>query len=106
MLDIPKEIKETLKSIGLDRTQSQVCILLLKNNMLGIQDMVKELVLPRSSIQLACEQLLERGVLKVSLSGKRRSFYIEHPRAIKEYVEYASRQIAPLNKREANRVLC
>lgn len=93
MLEIPQEIRQTLSEIGLDRTQTQVVMLLLKKNMLGIQDITNELKLPRSSVQLACEQLLERGVLKVAASGKRRSFYIEHPKAIKNYLSYEENSI-------------
>lgn len=93
MLDIPQEIKQTLASIGLDRTQTQVCVLLLRKNMLGIQDITNELKLPRSSVQLACEQLLERGVLKVSTNGKRRIFYIEHPKSIKNYLVFEENKI-------------
>ncbi len=93
MLEISQEIKQTLKDIGLDRAETQVCILLLKKNMLGIADITNELKLPRSSIHLACEHLLERGVLKVSVSGKRRNFYIEHPKAIKNYLSFEENQI-------------
>lgn len=94
MLEIPQEIRKTLADIGLDRTETQVCMLLLKTNMLGIQDITNDLKLPRSSVHLACENLLARGVLKVSVSGKRRSFYIEHPKAIKNYLSYEENQIA------------
>ncbi len=94
MLNIPQEIRQTLSEIGLDRTQTQVVMLLLKKNMSGIQDITNELALPRSSVQLACKQLLERGVLKVVASGKRRNFYIEHPRSIKNYLSYEENQIA------------
>ncbi len=93
MLEITQEIKDTLKEVGLDRTETQVCILLLKKNMLGIQDITDELKLPRSSVHLACEHLLERGVLKISTSGKRRNFYIEHPKAIKNYLIFEENQI-------------
>ncbi len=94
MLEIPQEIRETLAEIGLDRTQTQVCMLLLKKNMMGIQDITNELKLPRSSVQLACEGLLERGVLKISASGKRRHFYIEHPKALKNYLSFEENKIA------------
>lgn len=93
MLEIPQEIKQTLKDIGLDRTESQVCVLLLKKNMLSIAEITSELKLPRSSVQLACEHLLERGVLKVSISGKRRNFYIEHPKAINNYISFEENKL-------------
>lgn len=69
-------------------------MLLLKKNMLGVQDMTNELKLPRSSVQLACEQLLARGVLRVLVTGKRRSFYIEHPKAINNYLSFEENTIA------------
>jgi predicted DNA-binding transcriptional regulator len=93
MLEIPQEIKKTLGDIGLDRTESQVYILLLKKGLLGIQDITNELKLPRSSVHLACENLLSRGVLQVSITGKRRSFYIEHPKHIENFVHYQENQI-------------
>ncbi len=93
MIEIPQEIKKTLKDIGLDRTESQVYILLLKKNLLGIQDITDELKLPRSSVHLACESLLDRGVLKVSVSGKRRSFYVEQPKDIQQFIEYKEKEV-------------
>ncbi len=94
MLDIPKEIKESLTSIGLDRTEMQVYLLLLQKNMLSVQDITDELKLPRSSVHLACESLLARSVAQVSISGKRRNFYVEHPKAIKNYVFYEENQVS------------
>jgi predicted DNA-binding transcriptional regulator len=93
MLEIPKDIKEALHNIGLDRTETQVCTLLLKKNMLAIHDITTELALPRSSVHLACENLLTRGVLKVMAHGKRRIFYIEHPKAIKNYLSFEENEI-------------
>lgn len=93
MLEIPQEIKQTFKDIGLDRAESQVCMLLLNKNMLGIAEITNELKLPRSSVHLACEHLLERGVLKVSTTGKRRNFYIEHPKAIKNFLSFEENKI-------------
>jgi hypothetical protein len=61
--------------------------------MLGIADITDELKLPRSSVHLACEHLLERGVIRVSVSGKRRNFYIEHPKAIKNYILFEENQL-------------
>lgn len=93
MLDIPQEIKKTLSEAGLDRTQIQVFYLLLQKNMQSIQEITNALSLPRSSVHLACETLLERGVLKVAPSGKRRDFYIENPKDIERFIEYTESQI-------------
>lgn len=93
MIEIPQEIKNSLAQAGLDRAQIQVFYLLLQKNMQSIQEITNNLKLPRSSVQLACETLLERGVLKVSPSGKRRDFYIENPKDIQKFVEYNENQI-------------
>jgi sugar-specific transcriptional regulator TrmB len=94
MIEIPQEIKEVLCEIGLDRTEMQVCLSLFKKNMMNIQDIAKGIGLPRSSVHLACENLIARGVLKVIVNGKRRVFYIEHPKAIKRYISYEENKLA------------
>ncbi|MFA6920084.1 MAG: helix-turn-helix domain-containing protein [Candidatus Paceibacterota bacterium] len=93
MIEIPQEIKKTLNEIGLDRTESQVYVLLLKKGLLSIQEITKELSLPRSSVHLACEGLLARGVAKVSMSNKRRSFYIEQPKDIEKFLIYEENEL-------------
>lgn len=93
MLDIPKDIKETLANIGLDRAEQQVYILLLKRGVLSIAEITKELALPRSSVQLACETMLERGVVKVVATGKRRSFYVEHPNDVESFITYEENEL-------------
>jgi sugar-specific transcriptional regulator TrmB len=94
MIEISQEIRDVLREIGLDRTEMQVCLFLFKNNMLSIQDIAKGIGLPRSSVHLACENLLARGVLKILVNGKRRIFYIEHPKAIKSYISYEENKLA------------
>ena len=93
MIEISQEIRETLREIGLDRTEQQVYVLLLKKGLLGIADMTKELKLPRSSVHLACENLLVRGVLRLSAMGKRRAFYIENPKNIENFVVYEENKL-------------
>jgi predicted DNA-binding transcriptional regulator len=86
MLEIPAQIKDALRSIGLDRTETQIYVLLLKKNLLSVAEITKELKLPRSSVHLACENLLKNGVVKVTVTGKRRSFYIDNPKAAENYI--------------------
>ena len=86
MIEIPNQIKESLRNLGLDRTETQVYVLLLRKNLLGVAEITKELKLPRYSVHLACENLQKSGVLKVSITGKRRSFYVESPKAAENYV--------------------
>ncbi len=87
MLEIPQEIKQVFTQIGLDRAESQVYIALLKKNFLSIQELTNEVKLPRSSVHLACENLLAKGVLRVSKTGKRRDFYIENPKNIESFIQ-------------------
>jgi len=94
MIEISQEIKKVLSDIGLDRTESQVYILLLKKGLLNIQDIAKELALPRSSVHLACESLLVKGVAKVSMSGKRRNFYVEQPKDIEKFLAHQENELA------------
>ncbi len=88
MLEIPQEINKTLREIGLDRTETQVYFLLLKNVSMGIQEITDILKLPRSSVNLACKNLEKRNVLKTSFSGKRVSFYLEKPSDINNYINF------------------
>lgn len=93
MLEIPQDIRKTLSEIGLDRTESQVYILLLSRGLLSIQEITNELKLPRSSVQLACENMLSKGVFKVSVTGKRRNFYIENPKQIENFIAFQENEI-------------
>ncbi len=104
MLEIPQEIKKTLTEIGLDRTEIQVYFLLLKKNLLSIQEITNELKLPRSSVHLACESMLNTGVMKISTSGKRRLFYIEGPKAITNFLENKESELQK-NKLTLNSIL-
>lgn len=94
MLEIPTEIRKTLNNIGLDRAEQQVYMMLLNKNMLAISDLTREVRLPRSSIHLACENLLAKGVIKVLISGKRRNFYIENPKDIRQFIEHKEKEVA------------
>lgn len=94
MIEIPQEIKKVLKEIGLDRTESQVYIILVKKGLLSIQDITNELKLPRSSVHLACEDLVNKGVIKITNTGKRRTFYIEHPKDIENFLLQQEKNIS------------
>lgn len=104
MLDIPKEINETLKTIGLDRAESQVYFSLLKRGIMGIQEITDEIKLPRSSVHLACENLFKKNVLKMSVVGKRRGFYVEKPKDIENYIKYEE-NIINRNKSSINAII-
>lgn len=88
MLEIPREIQGALANIGLDRTEQQICLQLLGSGLMSIQELSATLNLPRSSVHLATESLLSRGVLKVQVTGKRRSFYISEPKDLGAFLAY------------------
>jgi predicted transcriptional regulator len=88
MLEIPQEIKKTLQNIGLDTAEQQVVFYLFKQGLSAIADIASGVKLPRSTIHLAVENLLERKVLGVTILGKRRMLYIEKPEKLKKFVEY------------------
>lgn len=88
MIEIPKDIKTTLKTIGLDMAEQQVIFYLFKSGLSTIADIASGVKLPRSTIHVATENLLERKVLGVTKLGKRRMMYIENPEKIKNFVEY------------------
>ncbi len=88
MLEIPQEIKKTLRDIGLDSAEQQVIFYLFKQGLSNIADIASGVKLPRSTVHLAVEQLLERKVLAVTILGKRRMVYIEKPEKLKKFVEY------------------
>lgn len=93
MIEIQQEIKSVLSQVGLDRTESQVYVLLLQNGLMSIKEITKELKLPRSSVHLACENLMSKGVIKVSISGKRRNFYLENPKDIEKFISYKENEL-------------
>lgn len=88
MLEIPQNIRKTLKKVGLDLAEQQVVFYLFKNGLSNIADIATGTTLPRSTIHLAVEHLLEKNVLGTTLLGKRRMVYIEKPERIKKFIEY------------------
>lgn len=93
MIEIPQNIKQVLKEINLDFAEQQVYMSLLEKNLVSIAEIATLTKIPRSSIHLACENLLTRGVIKVSVSGKRRLFYLEHPDHLKNYVTFEENKL-------------
>lgn len=88
MKQLSQEFKSSLRKAGLDRTQVEVFSSLLGAGLLSIQDLAKSVGLPRSSVHLATEELIERGVVLVHKQGKRRLFYIDTPERIRSLVEF------------------
>ena len=92
MIEIPQEIRNILKDIGLDMAEQQIVFYLFKNGLSNIADIASGVKLPRSTIHLAVEHLIETNVLGTTILGKRRMIYIEKPERIKKFVEYEQLQ--------------
>ena len=88
MIEVPQKTKQSLKNIGLDTAQIQVVFFLFKSGIAAIADIAAGVGLPRSTVHLAVESLIDRGVLGVAASGKRRRVYIENPEKIRKFVEF------------------
>ena len=88
MLEIPQKIKDSLKFIGLDFAEQQAVFYLFQHGLSTIADIALGTKLPRSTIHLAVENLIERGVLGTTASGKRRMIYIENPEKIRKFIEH------------------
>lgn len=88
MIEIPQKVKQSLKGIGFDTAQIQVVFFLFKTGISTIADIAAGVDLPRSTIHLGVESLIERGVLGVVLSGKRRTVYIENPEKMRKFLEH------------------
>lgn len=87
MIEIPQGIKKTLKNIGLDTAEQQVIFHLFKNGVSKIADISYDVKLPRTTIHLAVENLINKKVLGVTIIGKRRMVYIEKPEKIHKIIE-------------------
>jgi predicted transcriptional regulator len=93
MIHISQNIKKTLKESDFSLAEQQVIVLLIQKKLLTIQEITQELKLPRSSVQLACESLLETGVCKVEKKGTRRLFYIEHPKDVRNFLTFSEKKL-------------
>ena len=93
MLEISQEIKKTLKDIGFDTAEQQVIFFLFKNGLSSIADISLGVKLPRSTIHLAVENLIEKNVLSTTMLGKRRMVHIEKPEKIRKFIEAEQNQI-------------
>lgn len=88
MKEITQSTKEMLKQIGFDRAEICTFCSLLGKGLSSVQDIAKDCKLPRSSIHLAVESLLRRGVVSVSKYGKRRLFFLESPDRVLQFLNY------------------
>jgi len=88
MKQLSQDFKSSLRKTGLDRTQVEVFSALLGAGLLSIQDLAKKVKLPRSSVHLAVENLVEKGVTLVHMQGKRRLFYIDTPNRIRSIIDF------------------
>lgn len=88
MIEIPQNIKQILREIGLDMAQTQTVFYLFQNGLSSIASIATGTKLPRSTIHLAVEELIERGVLGTTTSGKRRMIYIENPEKVRKFIEH------------------
>ena len=101
MIEIPQDIRKTLKDIGLDSAEQQIVFYLFKNGLSNIADIALGVKFPRSTVHLAVEHLIEKNVLAVTILGKRRMVYIEKPERIRKFVEYDQ---AEANKKMINKM--
>lgn len=93
MIHIPQNLKKVFQDTDFSLAEQQVIMLLIQKKILTIQEITKELKLPRSSVQLACENLLESGVCKVEKKNNRRLFYIEHPKDIQNFLVFSEKKL-------------
>ncbi len=94
MIEIPQGIRQTLKDIGLDSAQQQVVFYLFKHGVSSIADIALGVTLPRSTVHLAVDHLLQRQVLASTTLGKRRMVYIEKPERIRKVVEQEQLEVS------------
>lgn len=88
MKQIPQELKASLRKAGLDRTQVEIIVALSGAEPLSIHDVAQVVHLPRSSVHLAIEELVEKGAVLVQKQGKRRFFYIDSPLRLRQIISY------------------
>ncbi len=93
MLQISQEITQKLKAVGFDTAEQQVIFHLFQNGSSSVANIAKNVKLPRSTIHLAVENLLQQGVIQTSQSGKRRVIYIEKPEKIRKIIEHKQEEI-------------
>jgi predicted transcriptional regulator len=88
MIEIPQVIKQSLREVGFDMAETQTIFHLFNCGLSTVADIAASTKLPRSTVHLAVENLIERGVLGTTLSGKRRMVYLENPEKLRKFVEY------------------
>ncbi len=94
MIEIPKKIKQSLKFIGFDMAHQQTIMYLFQHGLSSTADIASGVKLPRTTIHLAIQELLQKQVIGVSRSGKRKIFYIENPEKLKRFIDYEQIELA------------
>lgn len=93
MINISQEITKKLKKVGFDSAEQQVIFYLFENGSKSIAEIAKHVKLPRSTIHLAVEHLIEKGVINTETSGKRRVVFIEKPEKIRRIIDIEQRRV-------------
>ncbi len=88
-----QELAKKLISSGMSQAEAQVYVVLLAQPSMIIQEVVKAVGLPRSTVVLALDKLTRTGVVEQYTYGKRRSFVIRSVEAIERYIVEEERKV-------------
>ena len=78
-MQIKNDLKTSLKNLGLTPAEAEVYLFLLNGGVASAQEITKAIKLPRSTIVLAINNLLEQELIYYYIKGKRKNFVAQDP---------------------------
>lgn len=84
-MDKAEDIKTKLLTLGFSEAESLVYLFLVKNGAASIQTITDAVGLPRSTVNLSVEKLVEGGLVSFFMTGKRKNYV---PRELSNLMDY------------------
>ncbi len=86
------EITQELEHLGLSAPEALVYEQLLPRGARSVQEITDDCALPRSTVNLALDVLVDQGIVHFFYKGKRKQYYVRSPEDLSMLVNYAQEQ--------------
>ncbi len=80
-------LEKELKKLGLDKNEAKIYLSLLELGPSGISEIAQKAEMNRTTLYSVFDRLIEKGLLSISISGKRRVYTAESPGKVKQIIK-------------------
>ncbi len=92
-MDNHQSLRENLKKIGFTEPEITIYLELLPRGALSIAEIEEITHLPRSTVAFVINRLLEHGVIKFFVKGKRKNYYAESAESVMKFIMKEEEQL-------------